>query len=251
MAGLAESVLGVRGPESLIQAVRSVWASIASGRALSYLATHGVRDVGMGVVLQPMVRAVAAGVMFTRAGKTGSGPRIINAGVGLGSPVVDGIATPDMLRITADGRVLDETIARKTKATVVGAESLEEISVATPDAPALKKRHIDALAAIANELERLENVPWDVEFACDDERVWIVQARHVTGLGFPDGGNANTVWSSVNVGEALPGSRPPSPGRSQGPSARRGSGARSRRWAAGCPSTRASSAMCTGASTST
>src|SRR5262249_2537174 len=54
-------------------------------------------------------------------------------------------------------------------------------------------------------LEALEDVPWDVEFACDGDRVWVVQARHVTGLGFPEGGDAETVWSNVNVGEALPG----------------------------------------------
>ena len=66
MAGLAESVLGVRGPEALVDAVRQVWASLASGRALAYLAAHGVRDVGMAVVIQRMVEATAAGVMFTR-----------------------------------------------------------------------------------------------------------------------------------------------------------------------------------------
>ncbi len=89
MAGLAESVLGVRGEDALADAVREVWASIASGRALSYLAAHGVRDVGMAVVIQRMVEATAAGVMFTRApgvratGAHGDGDeRIINAGFG-------------------------------------------------------------------------------------------------------------------------------------------------------------------------
>jgi phosphohistidine swiveling domain-containing protein len=205
MAGLAETVLGVRGADGLARAVRVVWASIASGRALGYLAAHGVRDVGMGVVIQPMVRAVAAGVMFTRKTKTSADERIVNAGLGLGSPVVDGITTPDMLRIAADGSVIEQTIARKTRATIVGAGGLEEVEASQPDEPALTPVHIEALAAIASKLEALEDVPWDVEFACDGDRVWVVQARHVTGLGFPEGGDANTVWSSVNVGEALPG----------------------------------------------
>jgi phosphohistidine swiveling domain-containing protein len=205
MAGLAETVLGVRGADGLARAVRSVWASIASGRALGYLAAHGVRDVGMGVVIQPMVRAVAAGVMFTRKTKTAADERIVNAGIGLGSPVVDGVTTPDMLRIAADGTVIEETIARKTRATVVGTGGLEEVDVERPDEPALAPVHVEALAEIAGKLEGLEDVPWDVEFACEGDRVWVVQARHVTGLGFPEGGDANTVWSSVNVGEALPG----------------------------------------------
>jgi rifampicin phosphotransferase len=44
-----------------------------------------------------------------------------------------------------------------------------------------------------------------VEFASDAVKMWIVQARPATGLGFPDGGGEDTVWSNVNVGEALPG----------------------------------------------
>jgi phosphohistidine swiveling domain-containing protein len=204
MAGLAESVLGVRGGPALAEAVRRVWASIASGRALGYLATHGVRDVGMAVVLQPIVRATAAGVMFTR-NHVGPRERIVNAGFGLGSPVVDGITTPDMLRLDVDGNILESTIARKLRAAIVGDAGVVEVEVEHPDEPALGPARVKDLAAIANRLEKVEDVPWDVEFACEGERVWIVQARHVTGRGFPEGGEAGTVWSSCNVGEALPG----------------------------------------------
>src|SRR5450432_517496 len=109
MAGLAETRLGVRGVPALIEAVRAVWASLASGRALAYLAAHGVKDVGMAVVIQRVVEANAAGVMFTRAPSAtpgdpstrGSQERILNAGFGLGAPVVNGMTTPDVLRIDA------------------------------------------------------------------------------------------------------------------------------------------------------
>ncbi len=205
MAGLAETVLGVRGPQALADAIRTVWASIASGRALGYLASHGLRDIGMGVVVQTMVCAEAAGVMFTQHGRTEPRERIINAGRGLGCPVVDGVTTPDMLRLAADGTVLEETIARKTTAMIVGARGLEDAPLARPDAPALTPEHVRSLAELACKLEALEDVPWDVEFACEGSRVWVVQARHVTGRGFPEGGGPRTVWSNVNVGEALPG----------------------------------------------
>lgn len=204
MAGLAESVLGVRGPAALADAVRRVWASIASGRALGYLATHGMRDVGMAVVLQPIVRATAAGVMFTRK-HGGPRERIVNAGFGLGAPVVDGITSPDMLRIGEDGRVIESIIARKPRAAVVGDDGVVEIAVDNPDEPVLDQAHIAELASLARKLETVEDVPWDVEFACEGDRVWLVQVRPVTGRGFPEGGDVSTVWSSVNVGEALPG----------------------------------------------
>jgi phosphohistidine swiveling domain-containing protein len=221
MAGLAETRLGVRGAEELGAAVRAVWASLASGRALAYLAAHGVRDVGMAVVLQRVVEAEAAGVLFTRApdararqvdGASGRGgawssvsERIVNAGVGLGSPVVDGVTTPDMLRLDTRGRVIESVIARKHRATVIGPDGPAEVAVPYPDRPALSDARIASLAEIALRLEKLDPVAWDVEFACDRQTTWLVQARPATGRGFPEGGDGETVWSNVNVGEALPG----------------------------------------------
>src|SRR5580700_11109060 len=212
MAGLAESVLGVRGPEALREAVRKVWASIARGRALAYLAAHGVRDVGMALVIQRVVQAQSAGVMFTRAPQfMARGPdsepneRIVNVSFGLGAPVVNGATTPDVLRLHPSGRLLHAIIAHKPRATVVSDSHIDAVDVASPDSPALAADRIAELANIAARLEKLDSSTWDVEFACDDERVWLVQARPVTGLGFPEGGDASTVWSNVNVGEALPG----------------------------------------------
>jgi phosphohistidine swiveling domain-containing protein len=207
MAGLAESVLGVRGPEALVKAVQQVWASIASGRALAYLAAHGVRDVGMALVVQRMVEATSAGVMFTRVpgARGASDDRIVNVGRGLGAPVVNGVTTPDVLRIDAAGAIVDSIVAHKALATVVRDGKIEEVQVAAPDEPALDDEHVRQLAHIAARLEKLERGPWDVEFAVDGQRTWIVQARPATGLGFPDGGAEDTVWSNVNVGEALPG----------------------------------------------
>jgi pyruvate,water dikinase len=221
MAGLAETRLGVRGGAELADAVRAVWASLASGRALAYLAAHGVRDVGMAVVIQRVVEAEAAGVLFTRApdGRASRAEeRIVNCGIGLGSPVVEGVTTPDMLRFDLRGRVVESVIARKERATVIGPNGPTEIAVPEPDRAALDAPMVAALAELALRLEKLEPVAWDIEFAFDrrgtqahgpsrseEPRLWVVQARPATGRGYPEGGDADTVWSSVNVGEAIPG----------------------------------------------
>ena len=208
MAGMAESKLGVRGddPDELALAVREVWASIASGRALSYLASRGVREIGMAVILQRVVVARSAGVMFTRAPDAPRRrERLINAAFGLGSPVVDGIATPDLLRVDERGRVVESAIAKKDFALVVGAHGVERRALTSGTQSALGSEHISQLAEIARRLEKIQDIAWDVEFAVDPERVWLVQARPVTGQGFPEGGDAETVWSNLNVGEALPG----------------------------------------------
>jgi rifampicin phosphotransferase len=211
MAGLAESVLGVHGPDALATAVRHVWASIASGRALGYLASRGIRDVGMALVIQRVVEARAAGVMFTRApdararGSAGAEERIVNVGLGLGAPVVNGLTTPDVLRIDPQGRIVEALISHKAHATIVRDGRIQEVDAEAPDLPALDGHRLGHLAAIADRLEKLEAVAWDVEFACDDRRTWVVQARPATGRAYPEGGDADTVWSNVNVGEALPG----------------------------------------------
>src|SRR5262249_38072185 len=118
---------------------------------------------------------------------------------------VNGASTPDVLRIDEQGRVIESVIARKRKALVVGVSGVCETDVEDPDAQALGRGRLAELAEIAIRLEKLESVPWDVGFACDNERTWVVQARPATGNGYPEGGDADTVWSSVNVGEALPG----------------------------------------------
>ena len=207
MAGLAETRLGVFGDEALGDAVRAVWASVASGRALAYLAAHGIRDVAMAVVLQRMVRSKVAGVMFTRAPDRprSARERVVNASFGLGALVVDGVTTPDMLRIDERGRIVESLIARKEEQLVMRDGALVKEPTEDPDRAALSALRVMDLAEAAHKLEKIEDVPYDVEFACDEDRTWIVQVRPATGRGYPEGGDADTVWSSANVGEALPG----------------------------------------------
>jgi pyruvate,water dikinase len=205
MAGLADTLLGVRGAAELVSAVREVWASVASGRALSYLAAHGVRDLGMAVVIQPVVVASAAGVMFTRAPDKPK-ERIVNVAFGLGAPVVDGVASPDVYRFDAAGKITAESIAHKPKRSIVTAQGFVTVDNPNPGESSLSRERLADLAKIATALEAAKDIAWDVEFAVQDERIVVVQARPVTGgVGYPEGGGPTTVWSRVNVGEALPG----------------------------------------------
>lgn len=214
MAGLAKTVLGVRGAGALQDAVREVWASALLPRALQHLAVRGLNDLAMAVVVQVVVPADASGVMFTRPPPGtdqevwASDERLINATFGLGAPVVNGAVAPDLFRIRASDRsVRDRTIATKRRALVVGDDGPHYVD--TPSdrlhVPALGSASLTKLAEIADALERIEDAAHDVEFAVSGDEVFVVQARPVVGTGFPDGGDAETVWSRANVGEALPG----------------------------------------------
>jgi pyruvate,water dikinase len=224
LAGLAESVLGVRGPEALAAAVRRVWASAVLPRSIAYLAHAGSRDLAMAVLIQPMVVAEAAGVLFTAPppGLDGAhwakDERLVSATLGLGAPVVDGATASDSYRLAREGGALvASVIARKTKALVVGARGTEvrDVPPSEGDRPAIGGDALRELALLATQLEReLGGGPLDVEFAVTrapggEARVAILQARPVTGGGYPEGGDERSVWSRANVGEALPGAATP------------------------------------------
>ncbi|HEY4117234.1 MAG TPA: PEP/pyruvate-binding domain-containing protein, partial [Byssovorax sp.] len=228
-AGLATSDLGLRGPEAIELGVRRVWASAFSPRALLYLARAGVRSYAMAVVLQLMVRADAAGVLFTAPppGLEGDGfekdERLAYVTRGLGAPVVDGAVAADVVRLSKGGAVVSQIVAEKKTALVVGAHGLEAITLGEAEAraPALDADAIADLGGLATDLETSLGHALDVEFAveaavapgqrADGERprVWVLQARPLTGGGYPDGGDADTVWSRTNLGEALPGPATP------------------------------------------
>ncbi len=221
LAGLATSVLGARGPLSIESALRQVWASLYLPRTLLYLGKWGIRDVAMPVVLQRMVVAEAAGVLFTgpppglEGARWPARHRVVHATLGLGTPVVDGAVTNDILRFDASGGLVEEIVASKRRTIVVGTSGLETVDAdpARAQKPALSRAMIGELAKIARELEIAGRGVLDIEFAVekegDEERLLLLQARPVTGGLFPEGGDERTVWSRANVGEALPGAATP------------------------------------------
>src|SRR5258705_3010310 len=138
---------------------------------------------------------------------------MVNAVLGLGAPVVDGASTPDVARgDRATGSVIEYVVADKLRALVVGDQGLCEVEVDAKRAkgPALSPAMLARLAEVARELEKLEpKSALDLEFAVENDKLWLLQARPVKGEGFPEGGDEQTVWSRANVGEALPGAATP------------------------------------------
>src|SRR5262245_53069839 len=116
-AGQMESYLNVRGEEALLAAVRRCWASLWTPRALSYRARQGISHaaVSLAVLVQELVQAEAAGVLFTANPVSGHrGQVVIDAVWGLGEALVSGRANPDHWVVdAASGKVLEARTARK------------------------------------------------------------------------------------------------------------------------------------------
>jgi phosphoenolpyruvate synthase/pyruvate phosphate dikinase len=91
-AGQQDTYLWVRGATQVVEHVSRCWASLFTDRAVAYRARLGVPDdeIAMGVVVQAMVPAEAAGVLLTLDPLTGDRSQVtIEAAYGLGTAVVE------------------------------------------------------------------------------------------------------------------------------------------------------------------
>jgi pyruvate,water dikinase len=165
-AGQHDSYLDVVGAAAVLAHVRRAWGSLFTERAVAYRLRNGVdhRDVAMAVVVQRMVDARAAGVLFTADPVSGN-RRVaaIEAVAGLGEALVSGRADPDRLAVRDDA--------------VVAREHRHEQAVLT-DAQAV------ALARLGRRIEARLGRPQDIEWCLAGDRFLIVQSRPVTTL-FP------------------------------------------------------------------
>ncbi|MGX9899371.1 PEP/pyruvate-binding domain-containing protein [Arthrobacter sp. SA17] len=107
-AGQQDTYLNVVGEEALLQAVLDCWASLWTDRAISYRQRQGIdqRQVAIAVVVQEMVQAETAGVLFSANPVTGErGEIVIDASPGLGEAVVSGLVTPEHYVLDGTGKV--------------------------------------------------------------------------------------------------------------------------------------------------
>jgi pyruvate,water dikinase len=158
-AGIYDSVLDVRGEAEVRDAIARVRASARSPRALAY--RRDGEPAAMAVVVQRLVRAVCAGVMFTADPVTGDrDARIVTAVPGLGEALVSGDRTGEEWHVR-DGR----PVRRRALERAV-----------------LDEAQVLALVALGERIAARFGGPQDIEWVLDDGRFSIVQARPITAL---------------------------------------------------------------------
>lgn len=211
-AGQQESFLNIRGEQKLLAAVKKCWASLWTARAIGYRARHSIssESVALAVVVQILVPAEAAGILFTANPVNGDYDQmVINAAWGLGEAVVGGAVTPDSLTVSKPtGRMIRRETAEKQVMTVRTESGTSEQPV--PDhlkkAPVLSDKQAAELAQLGVKIEKLYNTPMDIEWVLSKGRFAIVQARPITTMKFDENNDSlhgDFVWSNVNVGEAV------------------------------------------------
>jgi len=200
-AGQQDTILNVSGADAVIEAVEQCWRSLFTERAVSYRRDRKIPDesVAMAVVVQRMVDAQAAGVLFTVHPVSGAiDELVIEAALGLGDKVVSAQVTPDRYRVR-----------RRSPHDVIEREGDETASVLTPLLP--------QLVELGLACERLLGRAADVEWATADGKLWLLQARSVTAMGarkpvvrFSSRYNAEfakdhlVFWGNYNLRDTMP-----------------------------------------------
>ena len=191
-AGQQDTVLDVRDADALLAAVRTCWASLWTARALAYRAREGIAPdaVALAVVVQTMVDADAAGVLFTADPATGRRDvTVVSAAWGLGESVVGGTVSTDDVVVDRHGAVVSRGVADKAVRTVATGSGTREEPV--PEADRRRAVLDDAaaveLAALGVRIAEHLGGPQDVEWARRaDGSFAVVQARPITALPEPE-----------------------------------------------------------------
>jgi pyruvate, water dikinase len=188
-AGLQDTFLWVMTTEQLLDAVRRCWSSLYSTESISYRRRLGIPEeqVAMAVVVQVMVDARTAGVMFTRSPTTGDRSVIaVEGSWGLGSAVVGGEVTPDrwaMGKITGEIRVRE--ISDKVTEHVpvaAGGVAAAPVPESRRQQPCLSDVELGELCALARRVEQHYRCAQDIEWAIDRHsgKLMILQSRPET-----------------------------------------------------------------------
>jgi phosphohistidine swiveling domain-containing protein len=190
-AGQQETFLNVVGIEAVLTAVQQCFASLWTDRATQYRANLGLapRDVRLGVVVQRMVEAEVAGVLFTANPLTGKRQEtVIDANPGLGEAVVSGATNPDHFVVqNATGEIVERRLGDKQVVIQVAPEGGTHTIVTggSPERSCLSDEQIRALTALGERVEAWYGTPQDIEWAIDASgQVFLLQARPITTL-FP------------------------------------------------------------------
>jgi pyruvate,water dikinase len=160
-AGQHASFLNVSEPEALLTAVQGCWASMWSPRAVDYRRQHGwdAPDLAIAVIVQAMVPAQWAGVLFTADPVSGQRDRVIvEAAPGLGEALVSGERSGMHL-----------VVGKATGHVLVGTSPLPQ-------------EVLRELVRLGIQIETAFDAPQDIEWAHANGHVSILQARPMTAL---------------------------------------------------------------------
>ncbi|MDQ6672896.1 MAG: hypothetical protein M3069_19495, partial [Chloroflexota bacterium] len=140
-------------------------------------------ETGIAVLIQELVPAEVAGVLFTADPMSGSGERmVVEAAFGLGEAVVAGLVTPDRYVLARDGSVLRAVAGAKELEVVLSARGGTTTRAVPHPEPCLEAKELRQLAQLGARCQELFAGPQDIEWALAGGRLHLLQSRPITTL---------------------------------------------------------------------
>lgn len=186
-AGQYITFLEVKTFEQLLDSIKKCWLSAVNEQVLEYMDNKRLdyqQRLAMAILVQQMIHPRAAGVVFTRNPVNGDEEEVmINASIGIGEAVVSGCVTPDLYVISRSRKQLitKELGEKESKLQWLGnteqwvlTSDQERSSYCLSDSEALQ------ISQLALRIEHEQQYPVDVEFALDNNNLFILQARPIT-----------------------------------------------------------------------
>ncbi|MFC2081182.1 PEP/pyruvate-binding domain-containing protein [Bacteroidota bacterium] len=184
MAGQYETFLNIEGEDQVLEAVTNCLKSIELERIKTYLLNANIKksEVAIAVVVQRLVTADVAGVMFTANPGTGSTDEmLIEASWGLGEAVVSGSVQPDLLTLEAEtGQVKEAKIAKKELWLPVGKQEMEPVPAEKTKIPCLNSENVDKLWQLGKAVSAHYGKSQDIEWAIYNDQLYLLQSRAIT-----------------------------------------------------------------------
>jgi len=192
-AGVQDTFLWVRGADAVLSRMRACWASLYSVESVCYRLQRSIPETAaaMAVVVQKMVDARSAGVMFTRSPSSGDRSLVaVESAWGLGSAVVGGEVTPDSFLVSkVTGQVMRRQLSVKHRRHVRNPSGDgvldEEVPADVQGAPSLSDEELGRLLELARSVEHHYGVAQDVEWAIanglpPNQDLFLLQSRPET-----------------------------------------------------------------------
>lgn len=187
-AGQLESYLNTDS-QTLLQNIKRCWASLYTPRAITYRFEQGLNmaDVSVSVIVQKMVQSDISGIAFS-VNPVSQDPNelIIEAGYGLGEAIVSGQITPDSYSVDKSNlSITKRKLGGQRRALYKGKNKgveWKELPQSLVGVQILKNMAIEKLAKLVTLVEKHYGFPCDIEWAIEDEQIYIVQSRPITTL---------------------------------------------------------------------
>ena len=188
-AGQQETYLNIKGPEQVLQAVHQCWASLYTARAIYYREKNNFEHskVYIAVIVQKMINSSKAGVMFTIDPTTNEKEILIEAAYGLGDAVVSGSISPDQYKIDKEDLKIKNIKVNKKEWMLyrdsnTGRTTKRVLQDKKANSQVLNEEEIKKLSHLALQIEEHYKTPQDIEFAIEDQNIFIVQTRPITTI---------------------------------------------------------------------